>query len=258
MLFTADEIGALVGSYGWPFIRIAAMIGVMPVLSSSFVPTRARLMVALAVTAVVAPIIPPVPEIDAISIRGFLVIIQQVLIGVLSGFIFHLVFNAFMIGGQVIAMQMGLGFSMMVDPINGEQAPVMSMFFVLMVTLFFLLLDGHLAMIVMITDSFRSIPIADTGISYDAFWVITQWASDMFVGGVLVSLPAVTALLLVNMALGVMSRAAPQLNIFAVGFAVTIIAGFYVLLLSLPVALTQFQELMTSAFITIKSILHLL
>lgn len=256
MLFTGAEISALIGSYLWPFIRIAAMITAMPALSSSFVPMRAKLAIAIGLTIVIAPIIPPVPEVDAISIEAMFLVMYQILVGVAMGFIFNLVFAAFVIGGQIIAMQMGLGFSMMVDPLNGAQTPVLAMFFVLMVTLFFLLMDGHLALIRVVADSFHSLPIGLSGISSANYWELANWGTRMFVGAVLVSLPAVTALLLVNMALGVMGRAAPQLNIFAVGFSVTITAGFVLLMMTLPVYLTQFENISVDAFDTVKGIVN--
>jgi len=257
MLFTGAELSAMVGSYFWPLVRITAFIAAMPVFTSSFVPIRIRLMLAIALTIITVPLIPAVPVVDALSINGVLLIMQQTLIGVAMGGIFHLVFAAFTIGGQIIAMQMGLGFATMVDPVNGSQAPVLSMFYILLVTLFFFLLDGHLAVIGLLIDSFTSMPIGLTGITEASMWNYVAWASKMFVGSVLVSLPAVTALLLINMSLGVIGRAAPQLNIFAVGFSITITAGFYVILVSLPVVLTQFQNITYQAFDLMKDIVGL-
>lgn len=257
MLYTGAELSQLVGSYFWPFVRIAALLAAMPIFSSGFVPVRVRLMLAIGLTIVIAPVIPQVPLIDALSINGMMLILQQILIGVVMGFIFHFVFAAFTIGGQVIAMQMGLGFSTMVDPVNGAQVPVLSMFYVLLVTLFFFLLNGHLALIGLLADSFSSMPISIDGVAREDFWTMAGWASEMFIGSVLVALPAVTALFLVNMALGVIGRAAPQLNIFAVGFSITIAAGFYVIMVSLPVVLVQFQNISTDAFMVVKDIFHI-
>lgn len=254
MLFTSAEIGALIGSYFWPFLRIGAMVTAMPAFSSSFVPMRARLMIAIGITIVIAPIIPAVPEVDMISMEAAFLVMYQILIGAAMGFIFHLVFAAFVIGGQVIAMQMGLGFSTMIDPMNGASTPVLAMFFVLMVTLFFLLMDGHLALITVVADSFRTFPIEAKGISAATYWELANWGSHMFVGAVLVCLPAVTALLLVNISLGIMGRAAPQLNIFAVGFSVTISSGFVILMITLPVYLTQFENLSLDAISVVKGI----
>lgn len=256
MLFTAAELSQMIGSYFWPFVRIAAVLMAMPVFSSNFIPVRVRLMLALALTVVIAPVIPAVPLVDAMSPSGFLLIGYQIIIGVAMGFIFHFVFAAFTVGGQIIAMQMGLGFSTMVDPVNGAQVPVLSMFYILLVTLFFFLLNGHLALIGVLADSFIGLPIAVDGLQREDFWSLASWATEMFIGAVLVALPAVTALLLVNMSLGVIGRAAPQLNIFAVGFSITIAAGFYVILVSLPVVLVQFQNISTDAFGVVKSIVN--
>lgn len=254
MLFTGTEISAMVGNYLWPFIRIGAFIAAMPIFTSTFINARVRLMLSIALTVIAVPLLPPVPEIDAISIDGVLLIMQQVLIGVSMGAIFHMVFAVFTIGGQVIAMQMGLGFATMIDPVNGAQAPVLSMFYIILVTLFFFLLDGHLAVIGLLMESFRSMPIGGGNISTASMWNIVAWASQMFSSAIMVALPAVTALLLINMSLGVIGRAAPQLNIFAVGFSITITAGFYVIFISLPVVLTQFEVVLLLAFDLVKEI----
>jgi len=254
MLFTGEELSAMVGTYFWPFVRIAAMISAMPVFSSNFIPVRVRLILAIALTVVIAPVIPPVPVIDALSLNGVLLIIQQLLIGVSMGFIFHIVFAAFTIGGQIVAMQMGLGFSTMVDPVNGSHTPVLSMFYILLVTLLFFILNGHLVMIGVIAQSFNTMPIDVSGMAVTSFWEIVIWGKIMFVGAILISLPAVTALLFVNMSLGLIGRAAPQLNIFAVGFSITITAGFVALMMSMPVVVTQFENISLDAFKMIKSI----
>jgi len=254
MLFTGEELSTMVGGYFWPFVRIAAMISAMPVFSSNFIPVKVRLILAIALTLIIAPVIPPVPAVDAISIQGFLIILQQLLVGVSMGFIFHMVFAAFTIGGQIIAMQMGLGFSTMVDPVNGSQTPVLSMFYILLVTLLFFILNGHLVMIGVVAKSFTTLPIATSGIEAQNFWDIVVWGKNMFIGAVLVALPAITALLFVNMSLGMIGRAAPQLNIFAVGFSITIVAGFFVIMMSMSVVVSQFEVIALEAFNLIKAI----
>jgi len=210
-------------------------------------------MIAIGITVVVAPVIPEVPYVDALSPKGFYVILQQMIIGIAMGFIFHLVFSVFIIAGQIIAMQMGLGFAMMIDPVNGSQAPVLGMFYMVLVTLFFLLLDGHLILISVMADSFYSLPIGMEGLVRENFDQMVGWGSHMFSGAVLVSLPAIIALLLINLSLGVMGRAAPQLNIFAIGFAITIIAGFYVIMVTLPAVLVNLENLSNQAMQDIKT-----
>lgn len=244
MHFTGAEISAWIGSYLWPLFRIGAALGAVPVIGTRMVPIKIRLGLALAVTFVVVPVIPPAPAIDPLSVSGALVSLQQILIGTAMGFTLHMVFGAFVHAGQTVAMQMGLGFASMVDPQHGVQVPMVSQFYVILVTLTFLVLDGHLAMIEMVAGSFRSMPIGSTGMAVAGLWQLVAWGGDMFAGALHVALPAVASLLVVNLAFGVMTRAAPQLNIFAVGFPVTLIMGFAVLLWVLPGVVPQFTGLL--------------
>ena len=235
MVITGAEVTALVGSYMWPMFRIGGLVMSAPLFGSKPVPARIRLGLTLAISMVVVPLLnPAVPTVDALSPSGVLIVIQQILIGVMMGFAFQLVISAVITGGQVVALQMGLGFSLMVDPQNGSQAPVLSQLYVLMVLLAFLGLDGHLVMIEILTDSFRYMPIAEQGIVPDDIWQLLSWASIIFSGAVGLALPAIASLLIVNMAFGIMTRAAPQLNIFAIGFPITMMLGFAVILLTLP------------------------
>lgn len=235
MVITGAEVTALVGSYMWPMFRIGGLIMTAPVFGSRPIPARIRLGIALAITLAVAPLMSPaVPAVDALSPAGVLIIMQQVLIGVMMGFAFQLVISAVITGGQVISLQMGLGFAIMVDPQNGAQAPVLSQFYVLMVLLIFLGLDGHLVMIEILTDSFRYMPVSEKGLVPDSLWQLLTWGGMIFSGAIGIALPAIASLLVVNMAFGIMTRAAPQLNIFAIGFPITMILGFAVVLLTLP------------------------
>ena len=235
MVITGAEVTALVGSYMWPLFRIGGLIMSAPLFGSKPVPSRIRLGITLAITMVVVPLVnPAVPAVDALSPSGVLIVIQQILIGVMMGFAFQLVISAIITGGQVVALQMGLGFSLMVDPQNGAQAPVLSQLYVLMVLLVFLGLDGHLVMIEILTDSFIYMPISEKGLVPDNLWQLVSWGSLIFSGAVGIALPAIASLLIVNMSFGVMTRAAPQLNIFAIGFPITMMMGFAVILLTLP------------------------
>lgn len=235
MVITGAEVTALVGSYMWPVFRIAGLIMTAPLFGSKPVPSRIRLALALAISIVIVPLIESsTPQVDAFSPTGVLIIIQQILIGVMMGFAFQMVISAVITGGQIVALQMGLGFSLMVDPQNGAQAPVLSQLYVLMVLLVFLGLDGHLVMIEIVTDSFHYIPVSDKGVVPENLWQLVTWASMIFSGAVGIALPAIASLLIVNMAFGVMTRAAPQLNIFAIGFPITMMIGFAIILLTLP------------------------
>ncbi len=255
MVFTWPEINTLVGAWLWPLFRIGGMVMTAPVFGTRSVPPRVRLMLAVAITLVVAPLLPPGPPLDLTSPLMLFLIVQQVLIGVLMGFAVQLVFAAVITGGHTVAMQMGLGFSMMVDPQNGQQAPVLSQFYVLMIILVYLALNGHLVLIEVLVDSFRTLPVAPTGVSAADFHAIVRWGSHIFAGGLAMALPAVASLLLVNLAFGIMTRAAPQLNLFAIGFPVTMMIGFAVVLITLPGVIPQAGGLFNDIFHLLRSLL---
>lgn len=255
MNFTDEQLINLVNSYIWPFIRISAFVVVVPIFGTRVVPKYARVLIAVALTFVIVPTLDPPPAIDPFSGTGFLTTIAQVMIGVAMGFAVKLVFSALETGGHVAAQTMGLGFAQMMDPANGITVPVVSQFYTVLATLIFLALNGHLVLISTLAESFHMIPIAMQGISQDGLWVLIQWSSWVFIGAVLISLPVVVALLLVNIAFGVMMRAAPQLNVFAVGFPLTLTLGFVFMLAALPIFLPQFSSLMENAFVVISNML---
>lgn len=250
MNITSEELISFIAGYLWPFIRIAALISVVPILSSQVVPKRVRIGIAAAITIVVAPTLDPMPSIEILSADGILVCIYQMLIGLAMGFTIRIVFSAFETGGHVIGQTMGLGFAQMVDPSNGVTVPVVSQFYTVLGTLLFLALNGHLIVIDVLAESFRTMPVALNTISMDGLWSIITLSGWIFKGAVLISLPAVSALLLVNIAFGVMMRAAPQLNIFAIGFPLSLTLGFVFILVTLPMFLPQFTDLLDGAFFT--------
>jgi len=247
MSITGTELTSWLASLLWPFMRIGAMFAAVPIFSARSVPVRIRILLAFFIAWILVPVIPRAPVIDLISAEALLISVYQVLIGAAMGFILQMVFSAFVIAGQSIAMAMGLGFASMIDPQNGVQVPVVSQAFLIMVTLVFLALNGHLLLIEVLAESFQRLPVGPLVISHDGLWQLVSWGSNMFVGGMLVALPAVAALLLVNLAFGVTSRAAPQLNIFAVGFPVMIMVGLAFIILTLPSITDHLSRLMLQA-----------
>ena len=255
MNITSDELISFIAGYLWPFIRIAALTGIIPVLSAQIIPRRAKIGIAAALTLVIVPTLDPMPAVELLSADGILISIYQLLIGLAMGFAIRIVFSAFETGGNMIGQTMGLGFAQMVDPSNGITVPVISQFYTVVSTLLFLALNGHLIMIEVLAGSFKTMPVALQSISPDGLWSLVILAGWIFKGAVLISLPAVAALLLVNIAFGVMMRAAPQLNIFAIGFPITLLLGFVFILVTLPIFLPQFTTIIDSAFVTIEHII---
>jgi flagellar biosynthetic protein FliR len=249
MTFTAAQITSFVGSYYWPFVRIGAMLMVAPVFGAhKIVPVRIRLGITLVLTALIAPLLPSPPAVDPLSAQGILITVNQLLLGFGMGFVLQLVFSTLVFGASSISMTMGLGFASFIDPQNGMQAPVVSTLYTIIGTLLFLALNGHLVAIQILIASFKAMPVGPIGLSRGSMMALTLWAGRMFIGALLIALPALITIMLINMAFGVMTRAAPQLNIFAVGFPTTMAAGFVIMVLTLPSLLPRFTELLMDAF----------
>lgn len=247
MDFLFATLQQTIAAYAWPMFRISSMLMVMAIFGASTTPTRVRLLMAVAITVAVAPMLPPMPQADLLSLKSTLITLQQVLIGVAMGFVSLMLMQVFVLTGQIIGMQTSLGFASMVDPSSGQQTPVVGNFFLVLTTLIFLSVDGHLIMLRMLIASFNTIPVSTSGMSLGSYRQIAEWGSYMFGAALTMSLSAIIALLIINLSFGVMTRAAPQLNIFAIGFPVTMIGGLIILWLTLDQIMGHFGEVWQSA-----------
>ena len=248
MSFTEAQLAQWLADFFWPLVRIAAMMMASPIFNIRQIPVRFRMLLAVLITVLVQPVLPASPVVAVFSSEAALILLQQIGIGVALGFLMQMAFNALILGGQVMAFSMGLGFANMMDPANGVQVPVVSQFWLILAMLAFLLMNGHLVLISAIVDTFTVLPIAVDGFGRAGIWELLSWASRMFAAGLLMALPVIIALLLVNIGMGVVSRAAPQLNIFAIGFPITLMMGFLLIWITLPQVMTNFGQLVLEAF----------
>jgi len=232
----------------WPFVRIGACLMVAPVFGASQVPRRLRIVLAGALTLPIAPLLPAAPNVELLSVAGAVITVQQVIIGVALGFVLQLVFDALALGGQLLANGMGLGFAFNIDPLRGVSTPALGQLYTVLGTLVFLALNGHLALLGTLVDSFHGLPVGSGGLEPERLRAVADWGSVLFSGALRVALPGVTALLVINLAFGVMSRAAPSLNLFAVGLPVTLIFGLAIVTLGLPTIGAAFTSLLGDTF----------
>ena len=228
---------------------------VMPIVSTPLVSTRLRLCIALSVTLLVANGLPAVPEMDPFSLEATFITAQQILIGVVMAFVLQILFQIFVVGGQLVAMQSGLGFGTMVDPVNGINVTSISQLYLMSVNLLFFTMNGHLTVIAMVSESFATIPIGDR-LPHTSLMELVKMGSWLFSSGMLVAWPAVISILVVNFTFGVISRAAPQMNIISIGFPFTMVAGLVIIWFTLPNVLPQFDRLSADAFLTMKSLVR--
>lgn len=253
-LFAADIVERFY-TFLWPMLRISALLLAAPLFSLDALTLRIRIMLALVVTFFVYPMV-EWPVIDPISANGLLQIVNQIFIGAMMGLMLQIAVAAIVVAGQTIAASMGLSMASMVDP-NIGNVPVISQFLVILGTLIFLGFGGHVIMISMIVDSFRTVPIGQFILGQEAFGKVVAWSGMMFLGGVLLALPVMISLLFINIGLGIVTRAAPTLNIFSVGFPASIAAGFIVLILSLESIGGRMQWLWMQAFTHAKDLVGL-
>ncbi len=242
MTFTEIQIGEFIAAVFWPFVRISALFLSMPLFYNKQITTKVKILLAVSITWIVFPTLEAPPLVAVFSAESLLILAQQVVIGVLMGFILQFAFGSLAIAGEMVGYSMKLGMAKMADPINGIQVPIVTTLYFTLGMLVMLAMDIHLVMIELLVDSFTVFPVAVDGVTRNTFWEVIGWGTRMFEIGLLMSLPIVGSLLLLDIALGVISRAAPQLQIFAIGFPVTLIAGLLLIWLTLPVVFEVFIE----------------
>ena len=247
------QIGGWVAQFLLPLFRIAALLMSMPLIGTQLVPMRIRLYLALAIALVLVPTLPPMPAVDSLSLGSLLLIAEQLVIGVMLGFVLQLFFHVFIVSGQLLAMQMGLGFASMVDPANGISVPVLGQFFNMLVILLLLSVNGHLVVLESLAESFVTLPVG-AGLSTNHFWEVAGKLGWVLGAGLLLVLPAITALLVVNLAFGLMTRAAPQLNIFSIGFPLTLVLGLIIVWIGMADIFAQYQIFVSEALMMLREL----
>ncbi len=255
MNFHEPQIMSWLASAWLPFVRIGGAMMTAPLFSGNTIPRRARLIIALFVTVAVLPVLPPLPAINLLGFEALLLAASELIIGLAMGFIIQLVFDGIILGGQLIANGMGLGFAMMVDPQRGIQVPVLSQYLLIMIMLLFVCLNGHLDFLSLLIRSFEYWPIGHNPLSAEQLASVAVHGRDLFSGAVRIAIPAIIALLVVQLAVGVISRAAPTLNLFAVGFPLAMLVGFLVVDQLIPNLLPVLQAMLESAQFVVQSLL---
>lgn len=243
--FSLTDIELWLGAIFWPFVRIMAMISAAPIFSHKSIPNRAKIGLGLLIAFAAGGMTGAQPA-AVFTAHAPLLLLQQMLIGFAMGFTIRLVFAAAELAGDMIGLQMGLSFATFIDPTNSGQTPVIGTFLGLCTTLLFLALDGHLALIAGVTASFQSAPVDPAFLSSMDWHRLALLGSLIFVTGLQIALPVLATMLAINLTMGVMSRAAPQLNLFSVGFPVTVVCGLLLLALFLPHLLTPLSAALQS------------
>ena len=233
--FTEAQLLGWITPLLWPFLRALALFSALPVLSQRAVPVRVRVALAAFIALAAQPTLPAPSTIALDSLPQLLPLVaQQMVIGVALGFSVRLVFAAVEFAGELIGLQMGLNFAGFFDPISAGTATPSSRFFGTTVAWLFIVIDGHLIVVAALAQSFQAFPVGPEPFAFLREVQPHRWGAEIFSTGLWIALPLITLLLFVNLVLGAISRVAPQINIFAIGFPVTLVVGLLGLLLTLP------------------------
>jgi flagellar biosynthetic protein FliR len=252
---TDAQLDAWIAAFMFPLARVLGLVATAPAFNNASVPMRIRLVVGLAITLAVAPTLPPLPPVAPASWAGLAVFLQQGLIGIALGFTMRIVFAGIDLAGELIGLQMGLGFAVFYDPQNAGQSPIVAELVGLLALLFFLALNGHLMTLALLAESFTALPIGPAPFAATGWETLLRWGASIFSIGVLLALPLIGALLIANIALGVLTKVAPTLNLFAVGFPVTLMAGFAMLALSMPYFSPTMENLFEQGYGAVSAVM---
>ncbi len=241
LTFSEAQVLAWITPLVWPFLRALALFTALPVLGTRTVPMRVRIALAAFIAFAAQPMLPPMPAIELDSPTAFLVVAQQVFIGVAMGFAVRIVFAAVEFAGELIGLQMGLNFAAFFDPMSASTATTTSRFFGTTIAWLFIVGNGHLVVIMALVQSFTAFPVGPQPLAFLHTAQPQRWGMDIFAIGLWIALPLVVMMLLVNLVLGVISRVAPQINVFAIGFPVTLSVGLLGMLITLPLLQQPFS-----------------
>ncbi|MAK56728.1 MAG: flagellar biosynthetic protein FliR [Pusillimonas sp.] len=223
-----------INAFLWPFVRLLAFIGAVPLLGESAIPNRAKVGLAAFIAIVIAPTLPPMPAISPASYEGLFILLQQVVIGILLGLVMRVVFAAVQTAGEFVGLQMGLSFASFFAPATGANTAVLSRLMNMIAMLLFIAFNGHLLMLAGFIRSFDILPISNEGINLNGLPVLFEWSAQVMIAGMLLALPLIIVLLTISLALGILNRTAQQLSVFAVGFPISLSVGLILLWVVLP------------------------
>jgi flagellar biosynthetic protein FliR len=237
---TEAQLLAWVTPVLWPFLRVLALFTALPVFAQRGVPARVRVALAFLIAVCAQPSLPAIDAVPLDSSNAALLVAQQLVVGLSIGFAVRILFAAVEFAGEVTGLQMGLNYAGFFDPMSGAAGTAVTRFFGVTVAWLFIVTGGHLLVIAAVIQSFQAFPVGPEPLAFMVRLAPQQWGAEVFSLGLWIALPMIAMLLLVNLVLGVISRVAQQMNIFAIGFPVTVSVGLIGILLTLPMMQAPF------------------
>ena len=242
MEFPLQILMQALADYLLPMCRVTGMFLIMAGIGVRNIPMRIKTGLVVFISLIIMPTLPPVANPDLMSAAMILEVLLQLIIGFALGFISLMFITTFVVAGQLLATQTGLGFASMVDPASGVNVAAIGQFYLILATLLFWVFDGHLIMIQMLVFSFETLPINGLWWDVSSYWTIIEFGGWMFATALAIALAPIVSMLVVNLSFGIMTRAAPQLNIFSIGFPITMLSGLVILWLTLDTFVFHYDK----------------
>jgi flagellar biosynthesis protein FliR len=246
----AADVSLWVTRLWWPTLRVGGFVLSAPIASETTIPSFIKIIMSVSLAFLMSPLVRTPADLSIFSAMGLFAAVQEMLIGVAIGMVVQLAFEALTFAGQTVSLTMGLGFATLVDPQHGANTTVLGQMFMIFGVLTYLAVDGHLMLLGALAQSFQTLPIGVFHVDGNFLSTVASWGAHVFESGLLIALPAVIALLIVNLALGVVTRAAPQLNLFGIGFTITLICGFFALIVGIEGTMASISSLINNALST--------
>ncbi len=232
--FTEAQLVAWLSPVLWPFLRVLALFSAAPIYSQRAIPVRARIGLAFLVALAAQPMLAGQPVVGINSPDALGAVVQQVGIGLAIGFAARLVLATVELAGELIGLQMGLNFAAFFDPVSNAQTSAVSRFLGTMSILLFIVVNGHLMLLMAVIRSFDAFPVDGIFLQTLQRLQVHGLGAELFASALWIALPMIALMMFVNLALGIISRVAPQMNVFAVGFPITLVMGLVGIAATLP------------------------
>ena len=245
--FTEAQLTAWLSPLIWPFLRTLAVFTSAPVFSSRSFPVRARIGLAFFIALAAQPTLGQQPVVSITGSGALGAVFQQVGVGLAIGFAIRVVFAAVELAGEVVGFQMGLGFASFFDPTFNTQSSAVARFFGQMALFMLIVMNGHLLVLMAVIKSFQNFPVNQNFLEALKQMKVLDLGVDLFASGLWIALPLIGMLMFANLALGIVSRVAPQMSIFAIGFPVTLSVGLLGMAATLPMLDEPVMALMQRA-----------
>ncbi len=252
---SAAQLDVWLAAFFFPLTRLLALLAASPPFNNVALSPNLRRSLGLGIALALTVSLPSIPAPAPGSWSGMLILFKEMMIGAAMGLSMRLAFAALELAGDLISFQMGFSFAVLYDPQSGTQTGVITDFLTMLATMVFLSLNGHLAILDVLVRSFTYLPVS-APIQPESWLVIVRTLGTVISLGFLLALPFITALMVTTISLAILTRAAPQLNIFSVGFPITICSGLFLLIVSLNYINPSFQQVYDLGFATMNAFLH--